>query len=99
MRAAPHADTAATSAVGPADSVRPWERAGLCATFGMGFVLRWLFSDGDFIGDDAWYFYLARGFGLESGVQAEHPAFHLANRPLFYALLHLSTYAGITGFR
>jgi hypothetical protein len=99
MRAAPDDVAAASSATGPACRIRRWERGGLCAIFALGFALRWLFSDGDFLGDDAWYFYLARGFGLESGVQAEHPWFHLANRPLYYALFHLSTYAGITGFR
>jgi hypothetical protein len=71
----------------------------MAALFAVSFVLRWLFADGDFIGDDAWYFYLARGFGLEPGVQAEHPYFHIANRPLYYLFFHLSTYAGLWGFR
>lgn len=71
----------------------------LASLFVAGFSLRWLFADGDFIGDDAWYLYLSRGFGLEPGVQAEHPWFHIANRPVFYAFYHLSTYGGLTTFR
>lgn len=77
---------------------------GICsftvALFVVGFVLRWLFVDGDFGGgDEAWYLYLARGFGREPGVQGEHPWFHIASRPLFYAFYHASTYAGLHGFR
>jgi hypothetical protein len=87
---------------GATDAERQTRRlqlAWLAALFALGFAVRWCFSDGDFIGDDAWYFYLARGFGGEPGVQAEHPWFHLANRPLFYLLLHPSTYFGLWGFR
>jgi hypothetical protein len=69
------------------------------ASFSCAFAVRWLWSDGDFIGDDAWYYYLAHGFGLESGVQSEHPWFHIANRPLFYVVFHASTWAGLVGFR
>jgi hypothetical protein len=100
MPSAP-APEAADRAEAPASeaSARGWEYGLLGALFIAGWWLRWLFSDGDFIGDDAWYFYLARGFGLESGARAEQTWFHIANRPLFYALFHVSTYAGIWGFR
>jgi hypothetical protein len=75
------------------------ERAFVIALFALGLGVRWLFADGDFLGDEAWYFYLSRGFGREPGVHAEQPWFHIANRPLFYAFYHLSTYAGLVGFR
>jgi hypothetical protein len=71
----------------------------MAALFAIGLALRWLFADGDFIGDDAWYLYLSHGFGTEPGVQAEHPWFHIANRPLFYVFYHLSTYGGLAMFR
>ncbi|HEY2733792.1 MAG TPA: hypothetical protein VGI70_07390 [Polyangiales bacterium] len=76
-----------------------FERAILAAIFVLGFGLRFLFADGGFIGDDAWYFYLARDFGRELGVQAEQPWFHLANRPLYYAIFHLGSEFGLLGFR
>jgi hypothetical protein len=75
------------------------ERWFLGLLFGVSFCLRWLFADGDFIGDDAWYLYLARGFGREAAVQSEQPWFHLLNRPLFYAFYHFSSYFGLVGFR
>ncbi|HEX4353959.1 MAG TPA: hypothetical protein VHZ95_13615, partial [Polyangiales bacterium] len=76
-----------------------FERTFLVAAFVLGFGLRFLFADGDFIGDDAWYFYLAHGFGREPGVQAEQPWFHLANRPLYYAIFHFGSAFGLLGFR
>lgn len=63
------------------------------------FALRWLWAHGDFDGDEAWYLYLSHGFGSEPAAQADHPWFHILNRPLFYALYHPSTYAGLFGFR
>jgi hypothetical protein len=75
------------------------ERAFAIGLFALGFGVRWLFADGDFHGDEAWYFYLSRGFGREPGVQVEQPWFHIANRPLFYAFYHLSTYGGLVAFR
>jgi hypothetical protein len=83
----------------PPDRDRARERWFLALLFGAGFCLRWLFADGDFIGDDAWYLYLARGFGREAAVQHEQPWFHLLNRPLFYAFYHFSSYFGLVGFR
>lgn len=81
------------------ESHRFSRRAFLTALFVVGFVLRWIFADGDFVGDDAWYLYLARSFGTEAAVQHERPWFHLLNRPVFYAFYHLSTYFGLAGFR
>src|SRR5262245_14388676 len=75
------------------------ERAFVIALFVLGFAVRWLFADGDFHGDESWYFYLSQGFGREPGVQIEQPWFHIANRPLFYAFYHLSTYGGLVSFR
>lgn len=82
-----------------AEVPRPLERGFLCALYLVGFALRWLFADGDFFGDEAWYFYLARTFGSEAAAAGEHPVFHVLNRPLFYAFYHLSTYGGLVGFR
>jgi hypothetical protein len=95
----PRQDTSAAERSGVCDHARAREYGLLALLFGVGFALRWLFSDGDFIGDDAWYWYLARTFGTESGVQAEQPWFHLANRPLYYLSLHASTYGGLWSFR
>lgn len=81
------------------ESDRFARRAFLTALFVVGFGLRWLFADGDFVGDDAWYLYLARSFGTEAAVQPERPWFHLLNRPVFYAFYHLSSYFGLAGFR
>lgn len=74
-------------------------RAFLVALFAGGFALRWLFADGDVAGDDAWYLYLSRTFGLEAAAQHEQPWFHVLNRPVFYLFYHLSSYAGLAGFR
>jgi len=71
----------------------------LVSLFVVAFALRWLFSDGDFSGDDAWYFYLARTLGLEPAVRFEQPWFHILNRPLFYLLFHFATYGGLVCFR
>jgi hypothetical protein len=67
--------------------------------FIVSFVLRWFFADGDFFGDEAWYFYLAKSFGLEPGAAVDRPWFHLANRPLYYLFFHPATYGGLLGFR
>jgi hypothetical protein len=75
------------------------DRAFIAALFIAGLGLRWLFADGDLVGDDAWYLYLSRTFGTESAARGEHPWFHIANRPLYYATYHVSTYAGLFGFR
>jgi hypothetical protein len=69
------------------------------ALFGAAFSARWVFSSGDFLGDEAWYFYLARTFGLERAAAADHAWFHLINRPLFYATFHMGTWGGALGFR
>lgn len=82
-----------------AAGLRRLEGLSLLLLFALGLGLRWLMADGDFFGDEAWYFYLARSFGRESAAQAEHPLFHLANRPLFYAFFHASTYGGLWSFR
>ena len=75
------------------------DRVFLAALFFVGLGLRWLFADGDPHGDEAWYLYLARTFGTEAAAQGEHPFFHIANRPLYYAIYHLTTYGGLSGFR
>ncbi|MET0390768.1 MAG: hypothetical protein ABW321_32645 [Polyangiales bacterium] len=62
-------------------------------------MLRWSFADGDFLGDESWYFYLARTFGSEPAAARDAPWFHLLNRPLFYAIFHACTYGGLLGFR
>ena len=69
------------------------------ALFALSFALRWSFAGGDFQGDESWYFYLSRSFGLEAAAQVDHPLFHIANRPLYYLTFHASTYAGLLGFR
>ncbi|HET8937179.1 MAG TPA: phospholipid carrier-dependent glycosyltransferase [Polyangiales bacterium] len=84
---------------GAARETRSRERALLAALFVLGFCVRSLFADGDFFGDESWYFYLSQGFGREAAVQFEQPWFHIANRPLFYAFYHLSTYGGLLSFR
>jgi hypothetical protein len=67
--------------------------------FGAAFAARWIFSSGDWFGDEAWYFYLARTLGLERAAAADNAWFHLSNRPLFYAIFHAGTWGGALGFR
>lgn len=78
---------------------QPASRAFIAALFIVGLGLRWLFADGDLVGDDAWYLYLSRSFGGEPEAQGHHPWFHIANRPLYYAIYHFSSNAGLIGFR
>jgi hypothetical protein len=67
--------------------------------FGAAFAARWVFSGGDFFGDEAWYFYLARTLGFEREAAADNAWFHLLNRPLFYVIFHFGTLGGVLGFR
>ncbi|MEY4577948.1 MAG: hypothetical protein RL701_2651 [Pseudomonadota bacterium] len=39
----------------PSEPATRRQQAFLAALFVIGLGLRWLFADGDFIGDDAWY--------------------------------------------
>jgi hypothetical protein len=94
-----HAGLTGAQRLPDAERVRRLERVSLAVLFVVSLALRWLMSDGDFYGDEAWYFYLARSFGGESAAQAEHPLLHIANRPLFYAFFNLSTYGGLWSFR
>lgn len=89
-----------TSAGG--DKRQAWDArdaALLAALFIAAFVARWVFSDGDIAGDEAWYMYLAKTFGREPGAAIDHPWFHVLNRPLYYALFHLPASAGLAWFR
>lgn len=69
------------------------------ALFCLAFAAYWLWTGTELYGDEAWYFYLAHTFGREPAAAADHALFHLLNRPLYYALFHLGTYAGFPGFR
>lgn len=89
-----------SAATRPAPERWPWgATAALGLLFALGLALRWPAMGGDFFGDEAWYLYLARTWGTEPGAQAEMPWFHLANRPAYFAVFHLSSYAGLAGFR
>jgi hypothetical protein len=67
--------------------------------FGAALLVRWLSTGGDAFGDESFYLYLARTFGREPAAAVDNVWFHLLNRPLYYAIFHLGTYAGFAGFR
>ena len=69
------------------------------ALFCSALVVRWLSTGGPVLGDESWYLYLAHTLGREPAAEVDHAWFHVANRPLYYAIFHAGSYFGFTGFR